>query len=134
MDNKERFDQIERLLAELLRKADRQDEFNAYQREFNSEAKQRLDSIDGRLDDITGILKIFAEAQKQSEARHEQVMKEIREQGRRTDTTQTEILRMMQKWDEQDAQNQAVAERLAHTDDHEPRIARLEDEVLRKAS
>jgi len=127
MDNKERFDQIERLLTDLLRRSDRQDA-------FNNEVRQRLDSIDGRLDGIVGILKLSAEAYKQSEERQEQMLREIREQGRRTDVTQAEILRMMQKWDEQDAQNQVVEKRLASIDSHEPRIERLEGEVFRNAS
>lgn len=47
----------------------------------------------------------------------------IREQGRHTDATQAEVLRMMEKWNVQEARNETL----------ERRIRRLEDDALRQA-
>lgn len=131
MDNKERFDQVERLLADLMQKADRQDEFNTRQEAFNTRVEQRLASIDDRLDGITDVLKLFAEAQKQAEERHEQLIKEIREQGRRTDRTQAEILQILDRMETQQAKTDDHARQL---ENHAPRIQRLEDEAFGAAN
>lgn len=134
MDNKERFDQIERLLADLARKSDRQDEFNARQEKHNARVESRLDDIDGQLKSIVGILKISAEAHKQAEERQEQLLREIREQGRRTDITQSETLRLLQALENQQAQLADLSRRTELLEGQEPRIRRLEDEVFRAAS
>ena len=41
-------------------------------------------------------MKISVEAHKQAEERQEQLLREIREQGRRTNSTQAETLRLLQ--------------------------------------
>ena len=152
MDNKERFDQIEALLAELLRRADRQDE-------YNQRFIQKLDGIDGRLgfveekiDGIINVLKISADRQEESEKRQDKILAEIREQGRvleaqgkRQDVAIDAIKELLKRSKDTNQRVDSVTEsqrqliqvtqlNTESLENQEPRIQRLEDEVFRQAS
>ena len=145
MDNKERFDQIEALLAELLRRADRQDE-------YNQRFIYRLDGIDEKIDGIIDILKISADRQAESEKRQDGILAEIREQGRvleaqgkRQDVAIDAIKELLKRSNDTnqrvdgvtDSQRQLIQVTQLNTEaleNQEPRIQRLEDEVFRQAS
>ena len=79
-------------------------------------------------------MKISVEAHKQAEERQEQLLREIREQGRRTNSTQAETLRLLQALENQQAQLADLGRRTELAEGQEPRIRRLEDKVFRAAS
>jgi hypothetical protein len=148
MDNNKRFDQLESLLVDLARKVDQQGEAIAKQGEAIAKqgeaiAKQggtierierHLDSIDEQIGDIINIFKLSEARHTQAEQRAELLATEIKEQGRRTDETIQVQIQMLALMRAGNAKAEALDQRLGLTENQEPRIKRLEDEVFRAAS
>ncbi|RZK11516.1 MAG: hypothetical protein EOO56_28920 [Hymenobacter sp.] len=96
--------------------------------------ERRLDSIDDQIGDIINIFKL-------SEARHTQhdqqldvLTTELKEQGRRTDDALQVQLQMLALMRAGNAKTEELDRRLGSTENQEPRIQRLEDQVFRAAS
>ena len=134
MDSNKRFDQLESLLVDLARKVDQQGEAIAKQGGAIERIERRLDSIDEQIGDIINIFKLSEARHTQAEQRAELLATEIKAQGRRTDETiqvQMQMLALMRAGNDK---ADALDQRLGLTENQEPRIKRLEDEVFRAAS
>ena len=141
MDSNQRFDQLESLLVDLSRKVDQQGEAIAKQGEAIAKQggaieriERRLDSIDEQIGDIINIFKLSEARHTQAEQRAEALATEIKEQGRRTDETIQVQMQMLALMRAGNAKAEALDQRLELTENQEPRIQRLEDEVFRAAS
>jgi hypothetical protein len=141
MDNNKRFDQLESLLVDLARKVDQQGEAIAKQGEAIAKQggtieriERHLDSIDEQIGDIINIFKLSEARHTQAEQRAELLATEIKEQGRRTDETIQVQIQMLALMRAGNAKAEALDQRLGLTENQEPRIKRLEDEVFRAAS
>jgi hypothetical protein len=138
MDYNERFGQIEALLADLLRRMDRQAE---------------------QIGDIIDILKLSDERQTRAEERQDAVLADMRrgfaasdqrfdeqgkrfdehnqriiEQGKRTDALLDTQMRMLELMSRQANKADELAERVPAIAAYETRVRRLEDAVFNKAS
>lgn len=134
MDYNERFGQIEALLADLLRRMDRQA---------------------GQIDDIISILKISderqtraeerqtraEERQTRAEERQESMMleiknqgQEIKAQGQRMDTMLNTQLQMLELMSRQATRTDELEQRVPTIIAYESRMRRLEEAVFNKAS
>jgi len=134
MDSNKRFDQLKSLLVDLARKVDQQGEAIAKQGGAIERIERRLDSIDEQIGDIINIFKLSEARHTQAEQRAELLATEIKAQGRRTDETiqvQMQMLALMRAGNDK---ADALDQRLGLTENQEPRIKRLEDEVFRAAS
>jgi hypothetical protein len=141
MDSNQRFDQLESLLVDLARKVDQQGEAIAKQGEAIAKQggaieriERRLDSIDEQIGDIINIFKLSEARHTQAEQRAELLATEIKEQGRRTDETIQVQMQMLALMRAGNTKLESLDQRLGLTDNQEPRIKRLEDEVFRAAS
>jgi hypothetical protein len=134
MDNNKRFDQLESLLVDLARKVDQQGEAIAKQGGTIERIERHLDSIDEQIGDIINIFKLSEARHTQAEQRAELLATEIKEQGRRTDETIQVQIQMLALMRAGNAKAEALDQRLGLTENQEPRIKRLEDEVFRAAS
>ena len=124
MDYNERFGQIEALLADLLRRMDRQAE---------------------QIDSIIRILKISDERQTRAEERQDALLADMRhgfdehnqriiEQGKRTDAMLNTQMQMLELMSRQATKTDELAERIPAIAAYESRVRRLEDAVFNKAS
>lgn len=138
MDNRERFDQLESLLADMARKLDQHSEAIGRQ-------EQRLDDIGEQIGDIINILKLSDARHAESEKRQDAMLTEIREQGRRTDVAVETLRAMVRKMEDTssrvgsivESQRQIIQLTQLNTESiesQEPRIQHLEDEIFRKAN
>ena len=127
MNSNERFGQIEAMLADLLRRMDRQAE------QMDRQAEQ--------MDHVIDILKISDARQTRAEERQDAMLTEIRQVGQRTDANQENIRTML-------TAQQHLLDLMIHnsrrTDSleartiplltYEARFQRLEEAVFNKAS
>ena len=120
MDYNERFGQIEALLADLLRRMDRQA---------------------GQIDDIIGILKISDARQTRAEERQDTIMleiknqgQEIKAQGQRLDSMLNTQMQMLELMSRQATRTDDLEQRIPTIAAYESRVRRLEDAVFNKAS
>lgn len=120
MDYNERFGQIEALLADLLRRMDRQA---------------------GQIDDIIGILKISdarqtraEKRQDRAEGRQDAMLAEIKSQGQRLDSMLTTQMQMLELMSRQATRTDELEQRIPTIAAYESRVRRLEDAVFNKAS
>ncbi len=120
MNYNERFGQIEAMLADLLRRMDRQAE---------------------QIDSIINILKISDERQTRAEERQDAMLLEIREQGQRidaqgqrTDALLNTQMRMLDLMSRQSTKTDELAQQLPAIAAYESRVRRLEEAVFNKAS
>ena len=138
MDYNERFGQIEALLADLLRRMDRQSE---------------------QIGTIINILKISDKRQTRAEQRHDAMLAEMRqgstemdsrfnqhnqriidqnqrlvEQGQRTDTMLNTQMQMLELMSRQATKTDELAERMPAIAAYESRVRRLGEAVFNKAS
>lgn len=159
MDNNERFGQIEALLADLLRRMDRQ----AGQMDRQSEQMARQSE---QIDAIIGILKISDVRQTRAEERQDAMLAEMRrgfdehnqriieqgqradkqgqrldeqnkriiEQGQRTDVMLNTQMQMLELMSRQATKTDELAERIPTIAAYESRVRRLEEAVFNKAS
>jgi hypothetical protein len=127
MDTNQRFDQLESLLVDLARKVDQQGEALV-------RIEKRLDGIEDHIGDIINIFKLSEARHTQAGQRAEILATEIKEQGRRTDETIQVQMQMLALMRAGNAKAEGLDQRLGLTENQEPRIKRLEDEVFRAAS
>ena len=145
MNTNERFGQIEAMLADLLRRMDRQ--------------AGQMDRQSEQIDQIISILKISDERQTRAEERQDTVLTEMRhgfdehnkrlieqnqaikkqgqaikEQGQRTDAMLDTQMRMLELMSRQANKTDELAERIPAIAAYESRVRRLEDAVFNKAS
>lgn len=127
MNYNERFGQIEAMLADLLRRMDRQAE---------------------QIDSIISILKISNEQQTRAEERQDAMLAEIREQGqridaqgqridaqgRRTDALLTAQMQMLDLMSRQTSKTDELTQQIPSIAAYESRVRRLEEAVFNKAS
>jgi hypothetical protein len=131
MDTNQRFDQLESLLVDLARKVDQQGEAIKKQGEALVRIEKRLDGIEDQIGDIINIFKLSEARHTQSEQRVEMLANELKEQGRRTDETIQVQMQMLALMRAGNAKAEGLDQRLGLTENQEPRIKRLEDEVFR---
>ena len=138
MNTNERFGQIEAMLADLLRRMDRQAE--------------QMDRQSGQIDSIIGILRISDERQTRAEERQDAMLTEmqhgfaesgrrfdeqnehIKEQGKHVETLLNTQMRMLELMSRQANKTDELAERIPTIAAYEGRVRRLEDAVFNKAS
>ena len=159
MDYNERFGQIEALLADLLRRMDRQAE--------------KMDRQSEQIDSIIGILKLSDERQTRAEERQDAMLADMKqgfadmdgrfnqhnqriidqnqrlveqnqrlveqgqrlvEQGQRLDATLNTQLKMLELMSRQATKTDELAERMPAIAAYESRVRRLEEAVFNKAS
>lgn len=145
MNTNERFGQIEAMLADLLRRMDRQ--------------AGQMDRQSEQIDAIISILKISDQRQTRAEERQDTVLTEMRhgfdehnkrlieqnqaikkqgqaikEQGQRTDAMLDTQMRMLELMSRQANKTDELAERVPTIAAYESRVRRLEDAVFNKAS
>lgn len=127
MNYNERFGQIEAMLADLLRRMDRQAE---------------------QIDSIISILKSSDERQTRAEERQDAMLAEIREQGqridaqgqridaqgRRTDALLTAQMQMLDLMSRQTSKTDELTQQIPSIAAYESRVRRLEEAVFNKAS
>jgi predicted nucleic acid-binding Zn-ribbon protein len=134
MNYNERFGQIEAMLADLLRRMDRQAE---------------------QIDSIISILKISDERQTRAEERQDAMLAEIREQGQRIDAQGQRIdaqgqridaqgqrldalltaqMRMLDLMSRQSGKTDELTQQIPSIAAYESRVRRLEEAVFNKAS
>ena len=124
MDYNERFGRVEALLADLLRRMDRQAE---------------------QIDAIINILKLSDERQTRADERQDSMLAEIRhdsaestrrfdEQNERIETLLDTQLQMLKLMSRQADKADELAERVPTIAGYESRVRRLEDAVFNKAS
>ena len=124
MDYNERFGRVEALLADLLRRMDRQAE---------------------QIDAIINILKLSDERQTRADERQDSMLAEIRhdsaestrrfdEQNERIETLLDTQLQMLKLMSRQADKTDELAERVPTIAGYESRVRRLEDAVFNKAS
>ena len=127
MNYNERFGQIEAMLADLLRRMDRQAE---------------------QIDSIISILKSSDERQTRAEERQDAMLAEIREQGqridaqgqridaqgRRTDALLTAQMQMLDLMSRQSGKTDELTQQIPSIAAYESRMRRLEEAVFNKAS
>lgn len=112
MNYNERFGQIESMLADLLRRMDRQAE---------------------QIDSIIAILKISDERQTRAEERQDSMLVEIKAQGQRIDTLLTTQMQMLDLMSRQATKTEELAQQIPSIVAYESRMRRLEDAVFNKA-
>ncbi len=127
MDYNERFGQIEALLADLLRRMDRQAE--------------KMDRQSGQIDDIIGILKIsdarhtrMEERQDKAEVRQDAMLLEIKQQGARLDTLLQTQMKMLELMSNNANRTDEMERKFPVITAYEARFQRLEAAVFNKAS
>ena len=127
MTYNERFGQIEAMLADLLRRMDRQAE---------------------QIDSIISILKSSDERQTRAEERQDAMLAEIREQGQRidaqgqridaqgqrTDALLTAQMQMLDLMSRQSGKTDELTQQIPSIAAYESRVRRLEEAVFNKAS
>ena len=145
MNSNERFGQIEAMLADLLRRMDRQAEQMDRQAEQMDRQAEQMDQQSEQMDAVIGILKISDERQSRAEERQDAALAEMRrgfdehnqrliEQGKRTDTMLDTQMRMLELMSRQANKTDELAERIPAIAAYEGRVRRLEDAVFNKAS
>ena len=119
----------------------RQGEAIARQGEAIARIEQRLTAIEDQIEVIINIFKISEARHTRSEQQQEAMLLEIKqngleikEQGQRLDAALNVQLEMLQLMRAGNDKSDDLARRIALTEDQEPRIKRLEDEVFRTAS
>ena len=145
MNYNERFGQIEALLADLLRRMDRQaeqidqiisilkisDERQTRAEERQTRAEERQDMM------LTDMRRGFAEADRRFNEHNEQIKEQVRltrEQGQRLDTMLNTQMQMLELMSRQATRTDELAERIPAVAAYESRVRRLEDAVFNKAS
>ena len=124
MNDNERFGQIEAMLADLLRRMDRQAE---------------------QMNDVINILKISDERQTRAEERQDTMLVEMRrgfdeqnkrlvEQGQRTDAVLNTQVQMLELMSRQATRTDELEQRVPSIMAYETRMRRLEEAVFNKAS
>lgn len=141
MNSNERFGQIEAMLADLLRRMDRQAE------QMDRQAEQ-MDRQAERMDRVIDILKLSDERQTRAEERQDAMLTEIRQIGQRTDTNQASINANQDHIRTLLTAQQQLLDLMVHSSrrtdlleirttpllTYEARFQRLEDAVFNKAS
>ncbi len=127
MNSNERFGQIEAMLADLLRRMDRQAE--------------QMDRQSGQIDDIIGILKVSdarqfraEERQDRFEERQEGMLTEIKRQGNQLEILLQTQVKMMDLMVRNAAHTDELERKMPAIMAYETRFQRLEDAVFKKAS
>ena len=138
MDYNERFEQIEALLADLLRRMDRQAEqidaiinILKISDERQTRAEERQDAI------LTEMRRGFAESDRhfaESNRRFDEQNQRIEEQGKHVETLLNTQMRMLELMSRQVNKADELAERVPAIAAYEGRVRRLEDAVFNKAS
>lgn len=138
MDYNERFGQIETMLADLLRRMDRQaeqidaiinilkisDERQTRAEERQTRAEERQEAV------LAEMRRGFSE----SDRRFDEHNKRIAEQGKRIETMLDTQMRMLELMSRQANKTDELAERVPAIAAYESRVRRLEDAVFNKAS
>ncbi|MGY3088059.1 hypothetical protein ACVWYF_001092 [Hymenobacter sp. UYAg731] len=138
MNYNERFGQIEAMLADLLRRMDRQ------AAQMDRQAEQ-MDRQAEQMDDVINILKISDERQSRAEERQDATLAEMRrgfdehnqrlvEQGRRTDAVLDTQMQMLELMGRQATRTDELEQRVPTIMAYESRMRRLEEAVFNKAS
>lgn len=127
MNSNERFGQIEAMLADLLRRMDRQAE------QMDRQAKQ-MDQQSGQIDDIINILKISDARQTRTEERQEGMLTEIKRQGNQLEVLLQTQVKMMDLMVRNAARTDELERKMPAIMTYETRFQRLEDAVFNKAS
>ena len=134
MNSNERFGQIEAMLADLLRRMDRQAE------QMDRQAEQ-MDRQSGQIDDIIGILKVSdarqfraEERQDRFEERQEGMLTEIKRQGNQLEILLQTQVKMMDLMVHNAARTDELERKMPAIMAYETRFQRLEDAVFKKAS
>ncbi|AMJ64385.1 hypothetical protein [Hymenobacter sp. PAMC 26628] len=120
MDYNERFGQIEALLADLLRRMDRQAE--------------QMDRQSGQIDDIIGILKISDARQTRVEERQDAMLVRIEQQGERLDKLLQTQMKMLEMMSYNANRTDELERKFPILTAYEARFQRLEAAVFNKAS
>lgn len=127
MNSNERFGQIEAMLADLLRRMDRQAE------QMDRQAEQ-MDQQSGQIDDIINILKISDARQTRTEERQEGMLTEIKRQGNQLEILLQTQVKMMDLMVHNAARTDELERKMPAIMAYETRFQRLEDAVFKKAS
>ena len=158
MDNRKRFDQLESLLVDIARRQDqqaeqitqiievlnRQGEAIARQGEAVARQEVRLDNISEQIGDIINIFKLSEARHTEAERRQDELMAEMQQQSKRQDIAVEALKALFKHQQATDSRLDELVQtelqmlQLMRRDaekleDHEPRIKRLEDELLRPA-
>ena len=145
MDYNERFEQIEALLTDLLRRMDRQAEqidaiinILKISDERQTRAEERQDAI------LTEMRRGFTESDRrfvesdrhfaESNRRFDEQNQRIEEQGKHVETLLNTQMRMLELMSRQVNKADELAERVPAIAAYEGRVRRLEDAVFNKAS
>lgn len=138
MNYNERFGQIEALLADLLRRMDRQAEqidqiisILKISDERQTRAEERQDLM------LADMQRGFTESNRRFNEHNEQIKEQVRltrEQGQRLDTMLNTQMQMLELMSRQATRTDELAERIPAVAAYESRVRRLEDAVFNKAS
>lgn len=134
MNSNERFGQIEAMLADLLRRMDRQAEQMDRQAKQMDRQAEQMDQQSGQIDDIIGILKISDARQTRTEERQEGMLTEIKRQGNQLEILLQTQVKMMDLMVHNAARTDELERKMPAIMAYETRFQRLEDAVFKKAS
>ncbi len=134
MNSNERFGQIEAMLADLLRRMDRQAEQMDRQAKQMDRQAEQMDQQSGQIDDIIGILKISDARQTRTEERQEGMLTEIKRQGNQLEILLQTQVKMMDLMVHNAARTDELERKMPAIVAYEARFQRLEDAVFKKAS
>lgn len=144
MNYNERFGQIETMLADLLRRMDRQSEqidsiisILKISDERQNRAEERQNRAEERQDALLAEMKRgFAESDRrfaESDRRFDEQNKRIEEQGKHVETLLNTQMQMLELMSRQANKTDELAERIPAVAAYETRVRRLEDAVFNKA-
>lgn len=119
MDNNERFGQMEAMLADLLRRMDRQAE--------------QMDRQSEQIGDIVNILKISDARQTRTEERQESMLSELKQHGCFIETMLQGQVKMLDLVSRNSGRTDELENRLPALLTYETHFQRLEDAVFNKA-
>ena len=155
MNSNERFGQIEAMLADLLRRMDRQaEQMDRQAKQMDRQAEQmdrqaeQMDQQSDQIDDIIGILKISdarqtraeerqtraEERQDRFEERQEAMLTEVKRQGNQLEILLQTQVKMMDLMVHNAARTDELERKMPAIVAYEARFQRLEDAVFKKAS
>ena len=141
MDYNERFGQIEMMLADLLRRMDRQAEqmdavinILKISDERQTRAEERQAQAEERQIRAEERQTRSEERQARAEERQDAMMAEIKAQGQRTDSLLTTQMQMLELMSRQANKTDELTQRIPTIAAYESRVRRLEDAVFNKAS